>query len=138
MASKKGASKKSTQNSGKADGRKQNKGRVENLKPFPKGVSGNPGGRPRSELLSDAYRKYLALPPNPEFVEHLSDWGEVPQTNAELIAARAMLDAANGVGDARREIARATEGDTLKVSGEVTVKGYVGISPDDWDDPAAT
>lgn len=103
---------KSTQNNG-IDGRKANKGRVENLKPFPKGVSGNPGGRPK--ILSGAYRKYLALPPPPEFVALLSKWGDVPATNAELLAARAMLDGASGNVQALREIRSATEGETVTI-----------------------
>ena len=28
-------------------------GRVQNLKPWPKGVSGNPGGRPKRDLASE-------------------------------------------------------------------------------------
>jgi Family of unknown function (DUF5681) len=28
-------------------------------RPFPKGVSGNPGGRPKTKLLTNAYRKTL-------------------------------------------------------------------------------
>ena len=31
-------------------------GRVQNLKPWPKGVSGNPGGRPKSDLASEIAR----------------------------------------------------------------------------------
>ncbi|MEJ7863008.1 MAG: DUF5681 domain-containing protein, partial [Pyrinomonadaceae bacterium] len=35
--------------------------RHQNLKPFPKGISGNPAGRPKKALLSDALRRQLAL-----------------------------------------------------------------------------
>ena len=34
-------------------------GRVENLKPFAKGVSGNPGGRPKTAHISEALRRAL-------------------------------------------------------------------------------
>lgn len=74
--------------------------------------SPNPSGKPK--LLGEAYKKYLALPPNPKFVALLSDWGDVPKTNAELIAARAILDAASGNDGARREIRAATEGEKLR------------------------
>lgn len=35
------------------------RGRVENLKPWRKGQSGNPGGRPKTKYLSEAYRRIL-------------------------------------------------------------------------------
>jgi hypothetical protein len=46
---------------------------------FPKGVSGNPGGRPRSKEVNESARKFLA-----------SDIGKSPrvQTNAEAIVAK--------------------------------------------------
>ena len=34
-------------------------GRVQNLRPWPKGVSGNPGGRPRKSLISDEIERLL-------------------------------------------------------------------------------
>jgi hypothetical protein len=41
--------------------RKNSDKRLQNLKPFPKGISGNPAGKPRKVLLSDALRRHLAL-----------------------------------------------------------------------------
>ena len=35
-------------------------GRVQNLKPFPKGVSGNPGGRPKSDVAAVLARRVFA------------------------------------------------------------------------------
>lgn len=42
-----------TQNNGPVSGKR---GRVENLKPWPKGVSGNPGGRPKVDLAAEIAR----------------------------------------------------------------------------------
>jgi len=35
-------------------------GRIENLKPWPKGVSGHPGGRPRKKLIDEALEELLS------------------------------------------------------------------------------
>lgn len=43
-------------------------GRVQNLKPWPKGVSGNPGGRPKGDLSSEIARAVFEN--NPEAVYH--------------------------------------------------------------------
>lgn len=37
-------------------------GRAQNLKPWPKGVSGNPGGRPKKPPLTDALQRLLEDP----------------------------------------------------------------------------
>lgn len=41
-------------------------GRVENLKPWPKGVSGNPAGRPRHDLSAEIARAVFEQ--NPELI----------------------------------------------------------------------
>src|SRR5712692_3816861 len=99
-----------TENSGKA----VVKGRVENLRPWPKGTSGNPGGRPKSAALSGAFRAVL---------------GEVVATPAgdftvaELIARRLARDAVRrGSVGAARELGNRAEGypgSTLELRGQV-------------------
>jgi Family of unknown function (DUF5681) len=66
-----------------------------------KGQSGNPGGRPKSKTLSDAYRNKLEepVPNDPE-----------ERTWAELIAEAQVRDAVRGNVQAAREIADRTEG----------------------------
>jgi hypothetical protein len=74
--------------------------RLQNLKPFPKGVSGNPAGRPKKALLSDALRRQLAIaaPGMPE------------KTQAEIIAAALIAEAISGNVQAIREVGDRTEG----------------------------
>jgi hypothetical protein len=71
------------------------------LKPWKKGQSGNPDGRPKSKILSDAYKRLLEEPfPND------------PQgrTYAELIALGQAREAIKGKTPAAAEIADRTEG----------------------------
>ncbi len=75
--------------------------RLANLKPFQPGQSGNPSGRPKSKVLSDAYRREL------EKVDLTDERG---RTFAEILAERAVAKAASGDVAALREIADRTEG----------------------------
>ncbi len=68
---------------------------------FKKGQSGNPKGRPKSALLSDAYRRMLA--------QTCPD-DEKKRTWAEVIAERTLVAAAGGDVKAAKEIADRTEG----------------------------
>jgi len=76
-------------------------GRTQNLKPWPKGVSGNPGGRPRKTPLADACRELLDRPV-------ASD--RTGRTYAEAIAEKLAKKALAGNIPAAREIADRAEG----------------------------
>src|ERR1700682_3599737 len=82
------------QNSGETVG----DGRIENLKPWAKGASGNPGGRPRRDALTEALKAHLA-----------SDDSD-GRTVAEQIAGALVKRALRGDVRAIREIADRTEG----------------------------
>lgn len=91
-----------SQNSGKNSGRgRGRKGRIENLKPWPKGVSGNPGGRPKTKVLSQAYRDQL---------EQVVPGGPQGGTFAEKIAEALATKALKGDVQAAREVADRSEG----------------------------
>jgi hypothetical protein len=104
--------------------------RLQNLKPFPKGVSGNPAGRPRKALLSDALRRQLAeaLPNAPE------------KTIAEVIARALIREAVAGNVQAIREVGDRSEGkpaQALAIDLDVQVNDWrdearkYGLTPDD-------
>jgi Family of unknown function (DUF5681) len=77
------------------------RGRIENLKPFKKGQSGNPGGRPKSRLLSEAYKRLL---------ETEVGKGKNAKTVAELIAEKMGKEARAGKVNAASELADRVEG----------------------------
>jgi Family of unknown function (DUF5681) len=89
----------STANSGRNSGKR--KGRPENLKPWPKGVSGNPQGRPKTAPLSQACREVLAqpVPGDPD-----------GRTYAQKIAATLAEKAAEGDIRAAQELGDRSEG----------------------------
>jgi DNA helicase HerA-like ATPase len=83
------------------EGTEKNRARqLANLEPFPKGVSGNPAGRPKSITLSEALRLQLA-----KVSPHADE-----RTYAEEIARVLCVNAARGNVNASREIADRTEG----------------------------
>jgi len=73
----------------------------QNLKPWPKGTSGNPAGRPRNTKLTTAMRELLDKP-----FPH----DEAGRTYAEVIAERMVLEACRGNVRAAKEVALRTEG----------------------------
>ena len=86
-------------------GKNTQRGRVENLRPWQPGQSGNPGGRPKRKLLTDAYARILDIP--------------VPGDNegrtfAEAIAFAMAKEAIKGKVNAAAEIADRTEGRALQ------------------------
>lgn len=74
-------------------------GRVQNLTPWPRGVSGNPGGRPKRDSITAALRDQLE-------VQNTDFNGSV----ADAIAATLIRLALRGDVRAIREIADRTEG----------------------------
>jgi hypothetical protein len=88
-----------TANSEKNSGKRR--GKPENLKPWPKGVSGNPQGRPKSAPLAHACRELLAQP--------VPDDSE-GRTYAEAIAQTLAEKALAGDIRAAQEIADRAEG----------------------------
>jgi hypothetical protein len=79
-------------------------GRIENLKPWPKGVSGNPGGRPKKKLISDELGRLLQE-------EALDGTGK---TWAAVIAESLLKEAAKGNVRAISELANRVEGKPLQ------------------------
>lgn len=82
---------------------------------WPKGVSGNPGGRPAT--LSGAYKAWLELP-YPK---------DPSMTNAQAIAVAQGAWALDGDATAAREIRQATEGDTTTNTTRINVDNIVPL-----------
>jgi hypothetical protein len=80
--------------------RRNTERQLANLKPFKPGQSGNPAGRPKKALLSDALRRQLA-----EAVQ-----GAPEKTIAEHIARALIREAVAGNVQAIREVGDRTEG----------------------------
>jgi hypothetical protein len=80
--------------------RRNTERQLANLKPFKPGQSGNPAGRPKKALLSDALRRQLA-----EAVQ-----GAPEKTIAEHIARALIREAVGGNVQAIREVGDRTEG----------------------------
>lgn len=90
-----------------------------NLQPYPPGVSGNPGGRPKTKPLSDAYRKIGDM-------DYEKRKSYKPQNGWEAIALGQHAVAERGKTYAAIEIGDRTEGKVpqqveLDASGEVKI-----------------
>jgi Family of unknown function (DUF5681) len=107
-----------TANSGKISG-KPARGRVENLRPFQPGQSGNPSGRPKRRPVSEAYSAGLSA----ELPTALRRQLNLPvgSTWAEAVAAGTIRSAVKGNHAASRELREALEGKStqrLELTGE--------------------
>jgi hypothetical protein len=98
MATKTGHKQATVKQRESSDGRKRS---LANLKPFSKGVSGNPKGRPKTITLSEAYRQALA-----EQMPNDANGRSYAQAIAEMVIGEAVA----GNVQAAREIADRTEG----------------------------
>lgn len=87
-----------------------------NLRPWPKGVSGNPGGRPKKTALTDAIREQLA---------EVDEQDKAGRTNAEIIAAALVARAKRGDVRAAGEIADRAEG---RPSQSLNLQGRMEVS----------
>jgi len=84
------------------------KGTPRNLKPFPRGVSGNPGGRPKKRPISDRYAELTeVLLPERDRIKHGLPKGA---TYGDALALSVFKAALKGRTDAAREIREAIEG----------------------------
>jgi hypothetical protein len=88
----------STAGSGRGSGREKS---LANLKPWPKGVSGNPGGRPRKQPITEAYL---------EVAGRTVPGDSQGRTYAQAAAERQFRAALKGSTSAIREIADRLEG----------------------------
>ncbi len=112
----------STANSGKTVKTKK-QGRVENLKPFLPGTSGNPSGRPKTAALSAACRDKLA--------DLVSD-DPYGRTYAQCIADRLGEMAIAGNLSAAQELADRAEGRprvSVDTTANITSRRVAGIFP---------
>ncbi len=80
------------------------RGRIQNLKPWPKGVSGNPGGRPKTKPLTDVL----------EWLLDQEAPGARGRTYAEVIAEALIKQARKGDVRAIAELANRIEGKPLQ------------------------
>lgn len=95
-------------------------GRTQNLKPWAKGVSGNPGGRPKRTPLADACRELLSKPAPDD---------PSGRSYAEAIAEQLGKKALAGDIHAAREIADRAEG---KARQAMELSGPEGGPMDLW------
>ena len=82
-------------------------GRIENLKPWPKGVSGNPGGRPRKKLIDEALEELLSNE-NSEIASDIAQKLLEKARNGDLKAIQVVVERVQGRPHPQMEISAAT------------------------------
>ena len=94
------------------------KGRIENLIPWPKGKSGNPGGRPRKKPVTERYEELMTTPLPDEVRRKLKL--EEGATYGDALAYRIFMAAITGKHEAAKEITDRVEGrapQSMQISG---------------------
>lgn len=88
-------------------------------RPFQKGVSGNPGGRPKDEV------RELARKHGPAAIERLAEIMDGPDIKAAVSAAQALLD--RGYGKPSQPLEHSGSG------GAALIVEVIGVEPDGSD-----
>jgi hypothetical protein len=94
-------------------------GKIENLKPWKPGQSGNPGGRPKKRPITERYAQFAEAPVEEKTRKAL----KLPKgaTLADAAVKRAYQEAVDGNLDALKEIREAIEGKVDKATVSVSL-----------------
>jgi hypothetical protein len=88
-------------------------GRVQNLKPWKKGVSGNPGGRPKKKLIDEALEELL-LSNNSELAVAIAKKLLVRAKSGEVKAIQLVAERVEGKAKAKMEVS-GPDGEELQI-----------------------